>query len=59
MKALCSLALTLLSAGMPILATIIVIAIAVALVGPIHLNLSIGSRTGHRGKTADHWKRFL
>ena len=44
MEPLFYLVLNLLSAGAPWLAAVIVAAIAVARVGPIHLNLSIGER---------------
>jgi hypothetical protein len=44
MEPLFHFALALLSAGASWLAAIIVVAIAVARVGPIHLNLSIGER---------------
>jgi len=50
MKALFDFALALLAAGAPYLAAVIVFAIAVAIIGPIRLNLSIGDRSGKRGR---------
>jgi hypothetical protein len=49
-------ALALLSAGAPWLAAVVVVAIAVASVGPIHLNLSIGERSSQR-KSEPHLAR--
>lgn len=48
MKALFDFTLALIVAGAPYLAGVIVIAIALAIVGPIRLNLSIGDRSGKR-----------
>jgi hypothetical protein len=42
--------LALLSAGAPWLAGVIVVAIALAIVGPVKLSLSIGDRSGGRGR---------
>lgn len=46
MEPLFHFALALLNAGAPWLATVIVVAIALAVVGPIRLSLSIGDRDG-------------
>jgi hypothetical protein len=48
MEPLFHFALALLSGGAPWLAGIIVAAIALAIVGPIKLNLTIGDRSGRR-----------
>ena len=48
MEPLFHFALALLSAGAPWLAAIIVVAIAVAIIGPVKLNLTIGNRGGRR-----------
>lgn len=48
MEPLFHFALALLSAGAPWLAAVIVAAIALAIVGPIRLSLSIGDRTNKR-----------
>ena len=50
MEPLFHFALALLSAGAPWLATIIVVAMALAIIGPVKLNLSIGYRSGRRGR---------
>ena len=50
MEPLFHFALALLSAGAPWLAGVIVIAVALAIVGPVRLNLSIGDRSGRRGR---------
>jgi hypothetical protein len=48
MEPLFHFALSLLSAGAPWLAGIIVVAIALAVVGPVRLSVSIGDRSGRR-----------
>jgi hypothetical protein len=50
MEPLFHFALALLSAGAPWLAGGIVVAIALAIIGPVKLNLSIGDRSGRRGR---------
>jgi hypothetical protein len=50
MEPLFHFALALLSAGVPWLAAVIVVAIALAIVGPVTLSLSIGDRSGRRGR---------
>jgi hypothetical protein len=50
MKPLFHFALALLSAGAPWLAAVIVVAIALVIVGPVKLSLSIGDRSGRRGR---------
>lgn len=50
MEPLFHFALALLSAGAPWLAAVIVVAIALAIVGPVKLSLSIGDRSGRRGR---------
>ena len=50
MEPLFHFALALLAAGAPWLAAVIVIAIALAVVGPVRLSLSIGERAGRRGR---------
>jgi hypothetical protein len=49
MEPLFHFSLALLSAGAPWLAAIIVVAITLAIIGPVKLNLSIGDRSGRRG----------
>ena len=46
MEPLFHFVLALLNAGAPWLAAVIVVAIALAVVGPVRLNLSIGDRAG-------------
>jgi hypothetical protein len=48
MESLFHFALSLLSAGAPWLAAVIVVAIALAIVGPVRLSLSVGDRSGRR-----------
>jgi hypothetical protein len=48
MEPLFHFALALLNAGAPWLAGVIVVAIALAIVGPVKLNLTIGDRGGRR-----------
>jgi hypothetical protein len=48
MEPLFHFALALLSAGAPWLAAIIVVAIALAIIGPVKLNLTIGDHSGRR-----------
>jgi len=48
MEPLFHFALALLSAGAPWLAAIIVVAIALAIIGPVKLNLTIGDYSGRR-----------
>jgi hypothetical protein len=48
MEQLFHFALALLSAGAPRLAAVVVVAIVLAIVGPIKLTLSIGDRSGRR-----------
>ena len=50
MEPLFHFALALLNAGAPWLAAVIVVAIALAIVGPVKLSLSIGDRSGRRGR---------
>jgi hypothetical protein len=50
MEPLFHFALALLSAGAPWLAAVIVVAIALTIVGPVRLSLSIGDRSGRRGR---------
>jgi hypothetical protein len=49
MEPLFHFALALLSAGATWLAAILVVAVALAIVGPVKLNLSIGERSDRRG----------
>jgi hypothetical protein len=48
MEPLFHFALALLSAGAPCLAAILVAAVALAIIGPVKLNLSIGDRSDRR-----------
>jgi hypothetical protein len=48
MEPLFHFALALLNAGVPWLATVIIVAIALAIVGPVRLTLSIGDRSAKR-----------
>ena len=48
MEPLFHFALALLSAGAPWLAGVIVVAVGLAIVGPVKLSLSIGDRSGRR-----------
>ena len=50
MEQLFHFALALLNAGAPWLAAVIVVAIALAIMGPVRLSLSIGDRSGRRGR---------
>jgi hypothetical protein len=50
MEPLFHFALSLLSAGAPWLAGVIVFAVGLAIVGPVKLSLSIGDRSGRRGR---------
>jgi hypothetical protein len=50
MEPLFHFVLSLLSAGAPWLAAVIVVAIALAVVGPVRLSVSIGDRSGRRGR---------
>jgi hypothetical protein len=51
MEQLFHFALALLSAGAPWLAGVIVVAVALAFVGPVKLSLSIGDRSGQTNQT--------
>ncbi len=48
MEPLFNFALALLSAGAPWLAAVLVVAIALAIVGPVKLSLNIGDRSNRR-----------
>jgi hypothetical protein len=50
MEPLFHFALALLPAGAPWLAGIVVVAFALAIVGPVKLSLSIGDSSGRRGR---------
>ena len=50
MEPLFHFALALLNAGVPWLGAVIVVAIALAIVGPVELSLSIRDRSGKRGR---------
>jgi len=50
MEPLFHFALALLNAGVPWLGAVIVVAIALAIVGPVELSLSIQDRSGKRGR---------
>jgi hypothetical protein len=50
MEPLFHFTLALLNAGAPWLAGVIVVAIALVIVGPVKLNLSIGNRSARRGR---------
>jgi hypothetical protein len=59
MESLFHFALALLFAGAPWLAAIIVVAVALAIIGPVKLNLAIGDHSGRRRRRAQTCLHFM